>query len=587
MREGTMWAHGERSPEKSARAMPRPFARKDDAQRARQPNVAPFSSRSRVSAFSLALLQVARSLSLRLPCAAFALAGAGPTSFLGCSSRLRVASLDVALRDAYVHAPMPTQSALYRAPFAPGASRPIDAHTAEKLLAVALDGGGDYADLFFEYRAAGSFVYEEGILKSASRGVSLGLGVRVMKGDATGYAYVEELDWDAMKRAAETAAQIASGGGAKAPIGVQIRALPARYELETVTIDVAGMEKRKLLERAAAEAHAYDPRIVKVECSLAEEIREILVFTSDGTMAHDVQPLLRFGVRALAESNGKRQEGSSGGGGRTTLGYFEGKSPEAHARIAAELAIKMLDAQEAPAGTMEVVLAPGDSGILLHEAVGHGLEADFNRKGTSNYSGQIGEQVASDLCTVIDDATLLQSRGSINVDDEGNEPRSSVLIENGKLVDYMHDRHSASFFKRAPSGNGRRESFACAPMPRMTNTILTAGPHHPDEIVKSVKKGIYARRFGGGQVDIGNGDFVFSLTESYLIEDGKLTAPLKGVNLIGNGPDVLRRVTMLGTDVGVSDGIWTCGKAGQSVPVGVGCPTIKISAITVGGTRIG
>jgi TldD protein len=247
----------------------------------------------------------------------------------------------------------------------------------------------------------------------------------------------------------------------------------------------------------------------------------------------------------------------------------------------------MLDAEEAPAGTMEVVLAPGDSGILLHEAVGHGLEADFNRKGTSNYTGQVGNVVASELCSVIDDATLLQSRGSINVDDEGNEPRTSVLIEKGKLRGYMHDRHSSRHFKLPATGNGRRESFSCAPMPRMTNTILLAGPHEPEEILKSVKRGVFAKKFGGGQVDISNGDFVFSLTESYLVEDGKITAPLKGVNLIGNGPDVLRKVTMLGHDVEVSDGIWTCGKDGQSVPVGVGCPTIKISGITVGGTKVG
>jgi len=247
----------------------------------------------------------------------------------------------------------------------------------------------------------------------------------------------------------------------------------------------------------------------------------------------------------------------------------------------------MLSAQEAPAGTMEVVLAPGDSGILLHEAVGHGLEADFNRKGTSNYAGKIGEPVASDVCTVVDDATLAQSRGSINVDDEGNEPRSSVLIEKGKLVGYMHDRLSAGHYGLKPSGNGRRESFASAPMPRMTNTILLAGQSDPEEILRSVKRGVYAKKFGGGQVDIANGDFVFSLTESYLVEDGKITAPLKGVNLIGNGPEVLRKVTMLGNDVEVSDGIWTCGKDGQSVPVGVGCPTIKISSITVGGTKLG
>ncbi len=423
---------------------------------------------------------------------------------------------------------MPTQSALYRAPFGPGGSAAVDAKLAEKLLAVALGRGGDYADLFFEYRAAGGLVFDEGILKSASRGVSMGLGVRVLMGDATGYAYVERLDWEAMVRAADTAAQIASGGGSKTPIIAQPRELPTRYELEKVTLDVPGPEKRALLERAAAAAHACDPHVVKVEASLAEEVREILVVTSDGTMVRDTQPLVRFGVRVIAEKDGKRQEGSSGGGGRTSLGYFEGKSPEWHAREAARQAMVMLDAQEAPAGQMEVVLAPGDSGILLHEAVGHGLEADFNRKGTSNYSGKLGENVASEVCTVVDDATLLQSRGTINVDDEGNEPRSSVLIEKGKLVGYMHDRLSAKHFGLRPSGNGRRESFGCAPMPLITNTILLAGQSNPDEILRTVKRGVYAKKFGGGQVDIANGDFVFSLTESYLVEDGKITAPLKG-----------------------------------------------------------
>jgi len=482
---------------------------------------------------------------------------------------------------------MPTHSNLYKAPFGPGGASEVDTQLAEKLLGVALANGADYADLFFEYRAAGGLVFDEGILKSASRGVSMGLGVRAQKDDATGYAYTEKLDWDAMKHAAATAAAIATGGGAPQPHKLETRTLPSRYELQQVTLDVPGMEKRKILERCAAAAHAADPRVVKVECSFAEEIREILVVTSDGKLARDVQPLMRFGVRVIAEKDGKRQEGSSGGGGRTTIGYFDGKSPEWHAKKAVEQAIIMLDAEEVPAGMMEVVLAPGDSGILLHEAVGHGLEADFNRKGTSNYSGQIGNAVASDLCTVVDDATLLQSRGSINVDDEGNEPRSSVLIEKGKLVGYMHDRLSSKHFKLDPSGNGRRESFACAPMPRMTNTILLAGPHDPEEILKSVKKGIFAKKFGGGQVDIANGDFVFSLTESYLVEDGKITAPLKGVTLSGNGPDVLRKVVMLGNDVETSDGIWTCGKDGQSVPVGVGCPSIKISSITVGGTKVG
>jgi TldD protein len=481
-----------------------------------------------------------------------------------------------------------TQSVAYRAPFGPGGDSSIDADLCGRLLAVALSKGGEYADLFFEYRAGGGFTFDEGILKAASRGVSMGVGVRVQRGDATGYAYTEDLTWESMKRAADTAAQIATGSSATTTVDLKPRSLPSRYDVPLVSLDVPGMDKRALLERASAAVHAHDPLIVKAEASFSEEIREVLVATSDGVMVHDVQPLFRFGVRAIAERDGKRQEGSSGGGGRTTMAaYFADRSPEWHAREAARQAITMLDAEDAPAGEMNVVLAPGDSGILLHEAVGHGLEADFNRKGTSNYAGKVGENVASDLCTVVDDATLASSRGTINVDDEGNEPMRSVLIENGILAGYMHDRLSAKHYKRTPTGNGRRESFGAAPLPRMTNTILLAGPHDPEEIVRSVKRGVFAKKFGGGQVDISNGDFVFSLTESYLIEDGKLTRPLKGVNLIGNGPDVLGKVTMLGTDLAISDGIWTCGKDGQSVPVGVGCPTIKIDKITVGGTKIG
>jgi TldD protein len=390
-----------------------------------------------------------------------------------------------------------------------------------------------------------------------------------------------------MKRAAETAAQIATGTPVVAPVAVQPRAIPRRYELQTVSLDVPGVEKRALLERVSRAAHAVSPAIVKVSASFEEAVREILVATSDGALVHDVQPLMRIGAHVIAERDGKRQGGSSGGGGRMTMGYFDDKSPEFHGKEAARGALAMLDAREAPAGEMEVVLAPGDSGILLHESVGHGLEADFNRKGTSRYSGQVGKPVASPLCTVVDDATFLQSRGTINVDDEGNEPHRSVLIENGTLVGYMHDRRSSQHFHLSPTGNGRRESYAASPLPRMTNTVLLAGPHDPEEILKSVKRGVYAKRFGGGQVDISCGDFVFSLTEGYLIEDGKLTAPLKDVQLIGNGPDVLSNVTMLGNDLETSDGIWTCGKEGQSVPVGVGCPTIKIDRITVGGTKIG
>jgi TldD protein len=473
-----------------------------------------------------------------------------------------------------------------QAPFFPGGAFGLDNRTYESLLGDALSSGGDYADLFFEYVTSGSISFEEGITRSASKGVSMGLGVRVCRGDSTGYAHTEDLSTESMRRAARTAAKIAQAGPSHPPIDFHPVTTPRRYDLDRVSLDEAGMEKRALLERASKAAFALDPRISKAESSFAEELREVLVATSDGRLVVDSRPLLRFGIRVVAEHEGRRESGHSGGGGRVSMGYFRSKSPEWHAERAVKQALNLLDARSAPAGQFEVVLAPGDSGILLHEAVGHGLEADFNRKRTSNYTDQIGQNVASPLCTVVDDASLLQGRGSINVDDEGQVPNKTVLIENGILQNYLHDRLSSRHFKVAPSGNGRRENFTCHPMPRMTNTLLLAGPHDPEEIVKSVKRGIYAKTFGGGQVDISNGDFVFSLTESYLIEEGRLTAPLKGVNLIGNGPETLREVTMLGNDVLVSDGIWTCGKDGQSVPVGVGCPTTKISRITVGGTRI-
>lgn len=463
----------------------------------------------------------------------------------------------------------------------------MDAELARRLLSEALANGGDYADLFFEYAVRGSYSYDEGILKSAGRSVSAGLGVRVMKGDATGYAYVEDLDWEAMKRAARTAAQIAAGGGTHAPVGLQSSRLPSRYPVERPTLDIDGAIKRDLLERADRAAREADPRVVRVDASLAEQIREILIATSDGKLVHDRQPLVRFGVRVIAEDDGRRQSGASGGGGRFGLEYFDDTSPEHHAQQAVRQAVAMLDAREAPAGELPVVLAPGDSGILLHEAVGHGLEADFNRKKTSNYTDRIGRKVASELCTVVDDATLAHGRGSINVDDEGNQPESATLIENGVLRGYMQDRYSAGHFSTAATGNGRRESFKSHPLPRMTNTLLLAGQDDPEEIIRSVDRGIYASKFGGGQVDISNGDFVFSLTEGYLIENGKITAPLKGVQLIGNGPEVMGKVTALGHDFATSDGIWTCGKDGQSVPVGVGCPTVKISSVTVGGTQLG
>jgi TldD protein len=471
------------------------------------------------------------------------------------------------------------------APFADGGPTAIDAALARRLLELALGRGGDYADLFFEYRAGADFIYEDEKVKSVGRGITLGLGVRVLKGDATGYAYCEELTWDAMAEAARTAAQIAATGKSPSPVEVKPISVPSFYPVVLPSLETLPEAKLELLRRGDRAARAFDPRIIKVQASFAEELKEILIVTADGKLLRDRQPLLRFGVYAIAESGGKRQSGSGGGGGRFGMDYFDAHPPEEHGREAARVAIAMLDAADAPAGQLEVVLGAGDSGILLHEAVGHGLEADFNRKQTSNYSGRVGQRVASELCTVVDDGTISHSRGAINVDDEGNPGRRNVLIENGVLRAYMQDELSAKHFATTPSGNGRRQSFRHNPLPRMTNTLLLGGEHHPDEIIASVKRGVYAKRFSGGQVNISNGDFVFSLTEGYLIEDGKVTTPLKGVNLIGNGPDVLTKVTMVGSDFQLSDGIWTCGKDGQSVPVGVGTPTVKIAAITVGGTK--
>jgi TldD protein len=463
----------------------------------------------------------------------------------------------------------------------------IDATVASRLIAQALASGGEYADLYFEYRSGADFAFEEGRVRTVGRSVVLGLGVRVLCGAATGYAYTEELSEARMVETARTAGQIARGGRSAGPVQLNPVALNDFYPVRESSLARLGTDKVALLRRADSAARAFDSRIVRVEASLSEEWREVLVFSSDGRFAHDRQPMIRFGIHAVAEEAGKRQGGRSGTALRRGLDLFDlpGHSPEEHGHEAARLAVSMLGAAEAPAGPMEVVLGPGESGILLHEAVGHGLEADFSRKKTSNYTDQIGKPVASPLCTVVDDATIGNARGSINVDDEGNPGQRNVLIEGGILRGYMHDRISARHFGCAPSGNGRRESFRHEPLPRMTNTMLLGGQDDPEDIIRSVKRGVYAKHFSGGQVNISNGDFVFSLTESYLIEDGKLTAPLRGVNLIGNGPEVLRNVTMLGHDFKLSEGTWTCGKDGQSAPVGIGTPTVKIARITVGGTR--
>jgi len=473
-----------------------------------------------------------------------------------------------------------------RAPiFGPGGAAEIDAAQCDRLLAEALNRGGDYADLFFEHTRTGGFTFEDGRVQHVGRGVSLGLGARVVQGEATGYAYAQDLEPEPMREAARTASSIASAGGSATPVSVSPITPPSYYPVETPTLFEPDEQRLALIRRADEAARAFDPSVAKVVVSLGEALRQVLVATSDGRLVADEQPLFRFFVQVVAERDGKRQTGSAGGGGRLGLAHFDGRTPEELGREAARIALAMMDARDAPAGEMPVVLGPGESGILLHEAVGHGLEADFNRKATSNYSGRIGEQVASPGCTVVDDATQPGARGSINIDDEGLEGGRTVLIERGILRGYMHDRLSARMMKAHATGNGRREDFTVTPYPRMTNTFLLGGEHDPEEIIRSVKRGIYACRFSGGQVNISNGDFVFSLTESYLIEDGKVTAPLRGVNLIGNGPDVLNRVSLVGHDFAASDGIWTCGKEGQGVPVGVGTPTIKLDGITVGGTQ--
>jgi TldD protein len=475
-------------------------------------------------------------------------------------------------------------AALEIAPFSSG-PLVVEPELAERVLAEALARGGDFADLYFEYRRSTSIALEDGHVRSVGGGVDMGVGVRVVRGAAVGYAYSESLEPAEIREAARTAARIADGHR-RARVRVRARRPRDHYPVATELTDIAGAECVEILRRADAAARAAGPEIVRVDASLVAVHKEILVVSSRGEMVRDSQPMVRIGVQAVARRDGRTESGSSGGGGRMGPEYFREHPPEAHGREAARVAMLNLDSREAPAGAMPVVLAPGDSGILLHEAVGHGLEADFARKRTSNYTDSVGRRVASPLVTVVDDPFVAHSRGSINVDDEGVVPRAHRLIVGGKLRGYLHDRISADFFEVSPGGSGRRQSFRHVPLPRMTNTYMEAGTDDPSDIVRSVPRGIYAVKFSGGQVNISNGDFVFSLTEGYLIEDGRITAPLKGVNLIGNGPEALRTVSMVGHDFSLSDGMWTCGKDGQSVPVGVGMPTVKLDRITVGGTAV-
>jgi TldD protein len=456
----------------------------------------------------------------------------------------------------------------------------------ERLLAAALSEGGDYADLYFEHTTTSSILVDESLVKSASEGISMGCGVRVLAGEQTGYAYTDDLTPEKILKVAKIAARIASGPARLSSVGVTEVDRPYNfYPVVLAPTDRDLADKLELVERADRSARAYDPRIVQVRVTYGDQIRHVLVAGSDGRVVTDFQPLVRMSVFTIARQNGNLQSGSSGGGGRVALEFFQGESsPEHFAREAARQAIVQLDAREAPAGEFEVVLGPGWPGILLHEAVGHGLEADFNRKGISAFSGRMGQRVASEICTVVDDGTIPNRRGSLNVDDEGQPTQKTVLIENGILRQYLEDKLSADILKTTRTGNGRRESFEHIPMPRMTNTYMLAGTDDPQDILRSVKRGLYAVYFGGGQVDITSGKFVFSASEAYLIEDGKVTAPVKGATLIGDGPTVLTRVTAVGHDLKLDEGIGTCGKEGQSVPVGVGIPTVKVSQLTVGGT---
>ena len=446
-------------------------------------------------------------------------------------------------------------------------------------------GGVDYADLYFQVTRQESWSLEDGIVREGSFSVDQGVGVRANSGEKTGFAYSDELVLPALESAAGAARAIARQGQEKSVQAWQRSDAVALYPMSDPTTSIDDEQKTRLLLELDAATRQLDSRIEQVMISLASSQELILVAASDGTMAADVRPLIRLNVSVILEQDGQREHGYSGGGARADLSYFlDGDFPLDFAREAVRQATVQLEAQPAPAGTMPVVLGNGWPGILLHEAVGHGLEGDFNRKGLSAFSGKIGQKVASEQCTIVDDGTIANRRGSLSVDDEGIPAQNTVLIENGILRGYMQDKLNARLMGVETTGNGRRESFAHVPMPRMTNTYMLAGSHDPDEIIASVDKGIYAPNFGGGQVDITSGKFVFSASEAYLIENGKVTTPVKGAMLIGDGPEALNKISMIGNDLKLDTGVGTCGKEGQSVPVGVGQPTLKIDELTVGGT---
>lgn len=451
-----------------------------------------------------------------------------------------------------------------------------------QLLGHRIDGG----DLYFQSVKHESFMLEDGIVKEGSFNLDHGVGVRAISGEKTGFAYSDDIILPALEQSVKAARCIAQSGGNVGLKAWDRKIIKPLYVDDNPLDSLSTQEKISFLRQIDAYARKKDPRIIQVMVSLVGVYDTILVVSSDGTLNADIRPLVRLNVSVIVEQNGRRETGSSGGGGRTTYQHFiDNNRAFSYVDEAVHQALINLEAIEAPAGTMTVVLGPGWPGILLHEAVGHGLEGDFNRKGSSTFSGRIGERVAAPLCTVVDDGTIANRRGSLTIDDEGTPTQRNVLIENGILKGYLQDKLNAKLMGVAPTGNGRRESFSHIPMPRMTNTFMLPGPHVPDEIIASVEKGLYAVNFGGGQVDITSGKFVFSANEAYLIENGKITRPVKGATLIGNGPDVMNKIVMVGNDLKLDSGIGTCGKEGQSVPVGVGQPTLRVDNITVGGTK--
>jgi TldD protein len=444
----------------------------------------------------------------------------------------------------------------------------------------------DNAELYFQSTRHESWGLEDGIVKDASYNSDRGVGVRAMAGEKTGFAYSEEIAMPALERASSAARSIARSGSIAKVKAWQSPVVTPLYDPNDPLNCMSEQQKIELLRQLDDIARQQDPRIKQVMASLSGVYEKILVVASDGTLAADIRPLVRINVSVIAEHNGRRERGSAGGGGRYDYRVFlHDQCIEEFAKEAVRQALINLEAIDAPAGVMPVVLGPGWPGVLLHEAVGHGLEGDFNRKGSSTFSGRIGERVASPLVTVVDDGSLNKSRGSLTIDDEGTPTQQTLLIENGILRGYMQDKRNARLMGVQSTGNGRRESYAHLPMPRMTNTYMLAGKDDPQDIIKSVKRGIYAPNFGGGQVDITSGKFVFSTSEAYLIEDGKITAPVKGATLIGNGPEVMKKISMVGNDLQLDSGIGVCGKDGQSVPVGVGQPTLKVDELTVGGTQ--